>query len=306
MPRDQEGGATGLLFRCGRRREARGPQGALQRRPAAGRPGRPPRGRASLQSSAARAGTGSLRALTLLRRTEDAARSGPPLCSLAAPAQLTALGPAPRRARVPPRSSGPRELLRRRRTLRPRCRHARRPARGAQGRAAAGWGWAARRRGGAPGGSARCSWRWWPRGLPRAHTISTRSARCASRVPPGPSSATRCWNTSTTTRAGECPPAPARTPTPGRPQTLGCRHRLSGLSTPPSRGGDLNVSVARSRAAKGRRGEGRTPVPVQRTPERAPESSRRGSIGLLPGFESRRGCPLAFPARLSLTLWVVE
>lgn len=46
---------------------------------------------------------------------------------------------------------------------------------------------------------------------------------------------------------------PARTPTAARPGRVPLqppgRRRLSGLSTPPSRGGDLNVSVARSPAA---------------------------------------------------------
>lgn len=220
----------------------------------------------------------SLRARRPPGRTEDAARSGPPLRSPSAPARPTALGPALLSASVGAQSSRPREPPGRRRTPRPRRPRARRPARGAQRRAAAVWGWAARLCEGVLGGSARCSWRWWPRGPPRAPTTSTHSAPCASRGPPVRSSATRCWSTSTTTRAGECPRGP-ETPRP-RPGS-----RRPRLCTPPAAAafsGRLHAAVPRGRLkclGGAQLGRGRQ---AGRTPDAGLSSRRRrgGRLGL--------------------------
>lgn len=256
----------------------------------------------------------SLRARRPPGRTEDAARSGPPLRSPSAPARPTALGPALLSASVGAQSSRPREPPGRRRTPRPRRPRARRPARGAQRRAAAVWGWAARLCEGVLGGSARCSWRWWPRGPPRAPTTSTHSAPCASRGPPVRSSATRCWSTSTTTRAGECPRGPA---TPARqppPPSVYPAGRRCLFRPPPRRCPEGEIEMSRRRAAwprtTGGQDAGRRSL-VPPTSRWAPgvgggraSASRRSQPGVR--GESRESGPLGLPAGRGLALSVVK
>lgn len=201
------GQVSGLLRGRGRWCRARGPQGSAAA-PFRRRPLRPPTPRARLSAVQRRPARDPLAPsahTSRLDRGRQPLQAAPVLSygarSAHRPQPGTASRLSPSAGFRPPGASRPSA------DPRPLRRRARRPARGGLGRAAASWGWAARRRRGAPGGSAlllALVAAGTPAGAynldPQRPVPLSRSCRVLLRY--------AVLGTSTTTRAGEVPSGP--------------------------------------------------------------------------------------------------